>query len=142
MILDSEGVLDVYLQEYPDERIHYEKFHKYKHDPRITAAGYWLRKTSLDELPQMLNILKGEMSLIGPRPYMVGEKKILGESVDTILHVKPGITGFWQVKGRNDLSFAHRVDLDVWYIQNWSLWLDFIIFMKTFEVLVTRRGAK
>ncbi len=142
MYSGSDALLDTYLQEHPEEIGYYERYHKYRNDPRITRAGYWLRKFSLDELPQVFNILKGEMSLIGPRPYMVGEKEKLGDDVDTILHVKPGITGFWQIKGRNELSFSERVELDVWYIQNWSLWLDFIIFIKTFEVLATRRGAR
>ncbi len=142
MAVGSDAVLDAYLQAHPEEVAYYEQFHKYRNDPRITKAGYWLRRFSFDELPQMLNILKGEMSLIGPRPYMLEERSILGENVETILHVRPGLTGFWQIKGRNDLSFAERVELDVWYIRNWSLWLDFIIFIKTFEVLVTRRGAR
>jgi lipopolysaccharide/colanic/teichoic acid biosynthesis glycosyltransferase len=142
MYVNGEELLDAYLKKQPDEADYYEHYHKYRNDPRITRAGYWLRKFSLDELPQTLNILKSEMSLIGPRPYMVEEKEKLGENADTILHVKPGITGFWQIKGRNDLTFAERVELDVWYIQNWSLWLDFIIFVKTFEVLLTRQGAR
>ena len=142
MIENSEAVLQEYLTRYPEERMHYKEYHKYRHDPRITKAGSWLRKLSLDELPQILNILKGEMSLIGPRPYMVEEESNLGENAETILHVRPGITGFWQIKGRNDLTFEERMDLDVWYIRNWSLWLDLIIFFKTFEVLLTRKGAR
>ncbi len=142
MYNSSDKILREYLQHNPDEIEHYELYHKYLNDPRITRVGRWLRVSSLDELPQILNILKFDMSLIGPRPYMIDEREKLGEHIDTILHVKPGITGFWQIKGRNSLSFARRVELDVWYIQNWSLWLDFIIFVKTFEVLITRRGAK
>ena len=142
MYVESEDRLQAYLQQNPDEVHYYEKYHKYQNDPRITRVGRILRKLSLDELPQMINVLKGEMNLIGPRPYMSSEKKKIGENVDTILHVAPGITGLWQVSGRNDLDFQERVELDTWYIQNWSLWLDFIIFVKTFEVLVTRRGAK
>jgi undecaprenyl-phosphate galactose phosphotransferase len=142
MYLESESLLENYLETYPEEREHYTLFHKYRHDPRITRAGRWLRKTSLDELPQLINILKGEMSLIGPRPYMLEEEEKLGNDAKTILYVRPGITGFWQIKGRNDLTFRERKDLDVWYIQNWSLWLDFVIFMKTFEVLLTRKGAR
>jgi exopolysaccharide biosynthesis polyprenyl glycosylphosphotransferase len=142
MYVDNRHLLDKYLKAHPEEVEYYHRYHKYRNDPRITGAGKWLRKFSLDELPQILNILKGEMSLIGPRPYMVEERRKLGEAAETILHVRPGITGFWQIKGRNDLTFAERVELDVWYIQNWSLWLDFIIFVKTFEVLATRRGAR
>ena len=142
MIEENEAVLKKYLEKNPDEAEYYAKYHKYRNDPRLTKAGRLLRKLSLDELPQMINILKNEMSLIGPRPYMLSEKEKMGNAVETILHVKPGITGFWQIKGRNDLDFEERIELDNWYIQNWSLWLDFIIFIKTFEVLVTRRGAK
>lgn len=142
MYQECDRMLEAYLEAHPEERDHYAEFHKYVNDPRITAAGYWLRRYSLDELPQMLNILRQEMSLIGPRPYMLNEKAKIGSAAETILHVKPGITGFWQIKGRNERSFTERVELDVWYIQNWSLWLDFIIFIKTFVVLVTRRGAR
>ncbi len=142
MTVENEALLADYLQEYPEEAAYYAKYHKYHNDPRLTGAGRLLRKLSLDELPQMINILKNEMSLIGPRPYMVNEKKKIGDNIETILHVKPGITGFWQISGRNDLDFDERLELDTWYIQNWSLWLDFIIFIKTFEVLITRRGAR
>ena len=100
-----------------------------------------LRKLSLDELPQIFNVIRGDMSLIGPRPYMMSESKKLGDIKDVILHVKPGITGLWQVSGRNELTFDERVELDIWYIQNWSLWLDFVIFLKTFQVLLSRKGA-
>jgi exopolysaccharide biosynthesis polyprenyl glycosylphosphotransferase len=142
MYEDNEKILSEYLKAHPEEASHYERYHKYLNDPRITRAGYWLRKLSLDELPQILNVLKGDMSLIGPRPYMVSEKDKLGQKAETILHVKPGITGLWQIKGRNNLTFKERIEYDVWYIQNWSLWLDFIIFIKTFEVLITREGAR
>ena len=142
MYENNETLLADYLAKHPEEAEYYEHYHKYRNDPRITKAGYWLRRFSLDELPQLFNVLKGEMNLIGPRPYLVGEKEKLGEDAETILHVKPGITGFWQIKGRNELTFEERKELDVWYIQNWSLWLDFIIFVKTFEVLITRRGAR
>jgi undecaprenyl-phosphate galactose phosphotransferase len=139
---NSEETLEHYLQDNPDEVSYYETYHKYKSDPRVTRVGALLRKSSLDELPQIINVLKAEMNLIGPRPYMVSEKDKIGEDVETILHVKPGLTGLWQISGRNDLDFFERVTLDVWYIQNWSLWLDFIIFIKTFVVLFTRRGAR
>jgi undecaprenyl-phosphate galactose phosphotransferase len=139
---NSEAILSAYLQKHPEEVAHYATYHKYRNDPRITSVGSLLRKTSLDELPQIVNVLKFEMNLIGPRPYMINEKEKIGEEVETILHVKPGLTGLWQISGRNNLDFFERVELDVWYIQNWSLWLDFIIFVKTFVVLMTRRGAK
>jgi Undecaprenyl-phosphate galactose phosphotransferase WbaP len=142
MYENGEELLAEYLEVNPQEKAYYERFHKYHNDPRITQVGKIVRKLSLDELPQIINVLKGEMNLIGPRPYMPGEKEKMGSSTETILHVAPGLTGLWQVSGRNELDFKERVELDNWYIQNWSLWLDFIIFMKTFEVLFSRKGAK
>ncbi len=139
---ENEVLLSDYLFQNPEEIEHYSKYHKYQNDPRITEVGYWLRRFSLDELPQIINIFRFEMNLIGPRPYMINEKEKIGDDLETVLHVRPGLTGLWQISGRNDLDFFERVNLDVWYIQNWSLWLDFIIFLKTFVVLVTRRGAK
>ncbi len=142
MYPESEHLLRAYLQAHPEEIKNYSKYHKYHNDPRITGAGRYLRKFSLDELPQIINVLRFEMNLIGPRPYMISEKKKIGQDLETILHVRPGLTGLWQISGRNNLDFFERTELDVWYIQNWSLWLDFIIFLKTFVVLATRRGAK
>ena len=137
----SEEDLKDYLKENPSEVDYFNKYHKYSVDPRFTRAGKWIRKLSLDELPQIFNVLRGDMNLVGPRPYMREEGAKIESSKDIILHVKPGITGLWQVAGRNDLSFDERVDIDIWYIQNWSLWLDFVIFIKTFQVLISRRGA-
>jgi undecaprenyl-phosphate galactose phosphotransferase len=142
MYEDNEHLLQTYLKSNPKEIENYTKYHKYQNDPRVTRIGKYLRKFSLDELPQIINILRFEMNLIGPRPYMLNEKEKIGADLETILHVRPGLTGLWQISGRNDLDFFERTELDVWYIQNWSLWLDFIIFLKTFLVLVTRRGAK
>ncbi|MCK9473777.1 sugar transferase [Sulfurimonas sp.] len=140
---DSQHMLEEYLLKNPDEVEYYKKFHKYKNDPRITKVGGFLRKTSLDELPQFYNILKGDMNLIGPRPYLPQELQDIGEdNKDIILRVKPGLTGLWQVSGRNKLTFKKRVDLDVWYIQNWSLWMDFVIFLKTTKVVLLKVGAK
>lgn len=143
MYENSEKVLDKYLKSNPLELKYYKKFHKYQNDPRITKIGKILRKTSLDEIPQFFNILRGEMSLIGPRPYMIEEIDDIGEdNKDIILKVKPGITGFWQVSGRNDLSFNNRVQLDIWYIKNWSLWIDFVIFIKTIKELTSIKRIK
>jgi len=142
MYENSEAILEEYLLQNPDEVDYYEEFHKYKNDPRITKIGKLLRSTSLDELAQILNVLKGEMSLIGPRPYMLNEAKKLGEHQKFILKVKPGITGLWQVSGRNNLTFKERNELEVWYIKNWSLWGDFVIFVKTIKVVLLKVGAK
>jgi len=143
MYVDSDAILENYLNENPYEVENYKLYHKYTNDPRITRVGSFLRKTSLDEFPQFYNILQGKMNLIGPRPYMIAEKEKLGQyNEDIILKVSPGITGLWQVSGRNDLTFKQRVDLDIWYIQNWSLWMDFVIFMKTIKVVFSKVGAK
>jgi len=141
MYEDSQALLEEYLKKHPEEVAYYEVYHKYKNDPRITKVGKVLRATSLDELPQIFNIVKGEMSFIGPRPYMVEEKEKLGKDYEIILKVKPGITGLWQVSGRNDLTFKQRNELEVWYIKNWSLWLDVIIFFKTIKEVLKKTGA-
>ncbi len=141
MFEESDTLLQEYLEENPDEVNYYDRYHKYKNDPRITNIGATLRKTSLDELPQIFNVLKNEMSFIGPRPYLLNEKDKMGEESDTILTVKPGITGLWQVSGRSDIDFRSRVSLDVWYIRNWSLWLDIVILIKTIKTVLIREGA-
>jgi undecaprenyl-phosphate galactose phosphotransferase len=142
MYCDSATLLERYLSQNPHEIINYSIYHKYTFDPRITPVGKWLRSTSLDELPQLFNLLKGQMSLIGPRPYMENERVKLGSIERDILLVKPGITGLWQVSGRNTLTFEERIELDRWYIRNWSFWLDIIIFIKTIKVVLSKHGAK
>lgn len=114
---------------------------KLKNDPRVTPIGRWLRRTSLDELPQLFNVLKGEMSLVGPRPVTEEEVDWYGEHRLAYLQAAPGMTGLWQVTGRNDLDFRRRVDLDTWYVQNWSLWRDIVILLMTARAVMTRRGA-
>ncbi len=143
MYVNNEKILKDYLDKNPQEIEYYEIYHKYKNDPRITKIGKFLRSSSLDEFPQFYNILRGDMNLIGPRPYMLQEKEKIGKShEDIILKVKPGLTGLWQVNGRNKLSFKQRKELDLWYIQNWSLWIDFVIFLKTIKVVLLKIGAK
>ena len=143
MYENGDEILKDYLLKNVEEVEYYEKYHKYKNDPRITKVGKVLRATSLDEFPQFFNVLRGDMNLIGPRPYMLIEKQKIGkDNEDIILRVKPGITGLWQVSGRNNLTFNERVELDKWYIQNWSLWMDFVIFMKTIKVVFAKIGAK
>lgn len=142
MYENSDEILKEYLKANPDEVAYYEEYHKYKNDPRITKIGRILRATSLDELAQIINILKGEMSLVGPRPYMVSEGKKLAQFKETILKVKPGITGLWQVSGRNNLTFKQRNELEIWYIKNWSLWADFVILIKTVKVVLSKVGAR
>jgi len=142
MYEDSDKLLQEYLKENPDEVAYYEEYHKYNNDPRITKIGKFLRATSLDELAQIINVLKGDMSLVGPRPYMINEYDKLGDHQHLILKVKPGITGLWQVSGRNNLTFKERNELEVWYIKNWSLWEDFVIIVKTFKVVLLKVGAR
>ena len=142
MYENSDELLQKYLRNNPDEVEYYEKYHKYKNDPRITKIGKILRATSLDELAQVINVLKGEMSLVGPRPYMKNESDKLGSNQHFILKVNPGITGLWQVSGRNNLTFQERNELEIWYIKNWSLWADFVILIKTIKVVLLKVGAR
>jgi len=138
---DAEKVLQELLDKDPVARAEWDKDFKLKNDPRITRVGHFLRKTSLDELPQLINVIKGEMSLVGPRPIVQAELARYGERVELYLQVTPGITGLWQISGRNDTTYAGRVALDTWYVQNWSLWYDIAILFKTVGVVFNRRGA-
>ena len=115
--------------------------HKIMGDPRITQIGQWLRKYSLDELPQLLNVLRGEMSLVGPRMISPPELKNYGQWAMNLLTVRPGITGLWQVSGRSDISYDDRVRLDMFYIRNYSIWLDLHLLMRTFPVVFSGKGA-
>lgn len=137
----DQSFMSAWLENHPEEKAYYDLYHKYMNDPRITKVGRFLRRTSLDELPQLFNVLRGEMSLIGPRPYMVIEKNDIGKKAPLVLAVKPGITGLWQVSGRSDVHFDERVEMDVWYMKNWSLWNDVIILLKTIHTVIKRDGA-
>lgn len=142
MYLNADDILERYLEENPEAREEWERFAKLRgHDPRLTRVGRFLRKWSLDELPQLWNVLRGEMSIVGPRPYLPRERDKIGEYFDVILEVKPGITGLWQISGRNLTSFEERLRLDAYYIQNWSLWLDMKIIIRTFLVVLFGKGA-
>ena len=138
---DGDAILAKYLKENPQEVENYSIYHKYENDPRVTKIGALMRKTSLDELPQIINVLKGEMSLIGPRPYMLNEKEKIGDKLNLVLAVPPGISGLWQVSGRSDVDFHSRVEMDVYYTRNWNLWLDFVILLKTIKTVLFREGA-
>jgi len=141
MYENSDSLLASYLTKHPEEVSYYEKYHKYKNDPRVTQVGHFLRRTSLDELPQIFNVFRGDMSFIGPRPYMPKEEEKIGTEIEIILSVKPGITGLWQVSGRSDVDFFSRVNLDIWYIKNWNLWMDLVILIKTIKTVLIKEGA-
>lgn len=141
MVPDSAAVLEKLLRESPEARIEWEREFKLKNDPRITDIGDFLRRSSLDELPQLWNVLTGEMSLVGPRPVVADELEKYAEDVSYYLQVRPGMTGLWQVSGRNDVDYDTRVALDAWYVRNWSLWNDIVILLKTVKVVLARDGA-
>lgn len=141
MVHNAQEVLDDLLQRDTQARAEWERDFKLKDDPRITRIGDFLRRTSLDELPQLWNVLKGEMSLVGPRPVVRDEVERYGEQVDYYLQVRPGMTGLWQVSGRNDIDYTRRVYLDAWYVKNWSLWYDIAILVKTVRVVLHKQGA-
>lgn len=142
MYTDAEERLQEILRKDPERRREYQLYHKLSDDPRVTPIGRWLRRYSLDELPQLWNVLKGEMSLVGPRAYMPSELPKMNGLSRTVLQSRPGITGLWQVSGRNRLSFEERVNLDVHYMQNWSPWLDLYILVRTIPVVCTGKGAQ
>ncbi|MFB6230707.1 MAG: sugar transferase [Salinibacter sp.] len=125
----------------PHRRKRYEQYHKLDDDPRVTDVGQFLRRYSLDELPQLLNVIRGEMSLVGPRAYLPSELSEMDGLETVILQTPPGVTGLWQVSGRNQLTFGERTALDVHYVQNWSLWLDLYLLVRTIPTVLTGEGA-
>lgn len=142
MYKNADKILEELLEKNEELRKEWEQNHKLKNDPRITKIGKFLRKTSLDELPQIFNVLKGDMAFVGPRPVTEEElNKFYKENKKFYCMVKPGITGLWQVSGRNDISYEERVQIDKWYVINWSLWLDVIILIKTFKAIFTQKGV-
>jgi len=141
MVANAEEVLEQYLARDPALRAEWNENFKLKLDPRITRMGRFLRRTSLDELPQLWNVLRREMSLIGPRPIVTEEIPLYGDDFDIYTQVTPGMTGLWQISGRNDTTYQERVNLDVYYVQNWSTWLDIHILIHTFISALQGRGA-
>lgn len=141
MCVDAKEKLAELLEKDPEARVEWERDFKLKNDPRITKSGAFLRKTSLDELPQIFNVLRGEMSLVGPRPIIQEELERYGEHVADYLMVKPGITGMWQVSGRSDIDYTERVSLDSWYVRNWSVWIDILLLWRTVKVVASKKGA-
>ena len=142
MILGAEACLNEYLSYHPEQRREWEQDQKLAFDPRVTAIGNVLRRLSLDELPQLVNVLVGEMSLVGPRPVTEGELKHYGAAASAYLAVRPGLAGPWQVSGRNDVSYATRVAMDEAYVRNFSLWNDIVILLRTPGVVLSKKGAR
>lgn len=141
MTPDADARLEQLLLTCESSRAEWELRRKLRHDPRVTPLGRFLRETSLDELPQLWSVLKGDMSLVGPRPVTCAELTHYGDNVSHYTQVRPGITGLWQVSGRSEAEYATRVALDVWYVRNWSLWTDIVIMLKTIGVVFKRKGA-
>ena len=131
MCINADDILEDYLNKNPEAKKEYKKYKKLKDDPRVTKSGQFIRKSSMDEMPQFLNILLGHMTIVGPRPYLPRERDDMGKNFDTIVSVKPGLTGLWQVSGRSNASFEERMKLDKKYIKEKSFWLDVKIFFKT-----------
>lgn len=141
MIIDADEKLDRYLEENEEAREEYSTYKKLKDDPRITKVGHFIRNTSLDEFPQFINVLKGDMSLVGPRPYLPKEKTDMGRLYHTITKSKPGVTGMWQVSGRSEITFEDRMNMDIEYYYNWSLKTDLKLLFKTVKQVILRKGA-
>ena len=141
MVPGAEAVLELMLAEDAGLREEYVKYHKLRVDPRVTRVGRFLRRTSLDELPQLWNVLRGEMSLVGPRPYLPRESGDIGDAREEILRAPPGVTGPWQVSGRNHAVFADRIEMDIHYVRDWSVWLDLVLLARTFRALFVDKGA-
>jgi exopolysaccharide production protein ExoY len=142
MVPDAEAALSAFLDTDPEARSQWDTFQKLPNDPRVTRFGRFIRRTSLDELPQFWNVLKGEMSMVGPRPCLPEQEELYGAYWLAYCSTKPGLTGLWQVSGRNCLSYDERVQLDARYVSTWSLWLDLRILLKTVQVVLTGHGSR
>jgi len=141
MVIDAQARLQGLLESDAEMKKEWEQSHKLVNDPRVTGIGRFLRRTSIDEFPQLINVLKGEMSLVGPRPIVDDEVKKYGEDFNRVFSVKPGLTGLWQVSGRSDTDYNARVAYDTYYLQSWSGWLDLWVLFQTFGAIVRGRGA-
>ncbi|MEM6627328.1 MAG: sugar transferase [Pseudomonadota bacterium] len=141
MVIDAPMKLQAHLDANPTAAHEWARYQKLKSDPRITPIGGFVRKTSLDELPQLWNIIKGDMSIVGPRPILISQIDKHGDHFDAYKSVKPGVTGLWQINGRNETSFEERAKFDAEYAANWSFWLDLKIFLQTIPIVLFSRGA-
>lgn len=141
MCIDADKKLKEYLEQNEEAKREFEENHKLKEDPRITRLGKFIRKTSVDELPQFINVLKGDMSIIGPRPIVDGEIEKYGENKGKFLSVRPGLTGYWAANGRSDITYEERMKMELYYVDNISLKLDVQIFLKTIISVIKKEGA-
>jgi undecaprenyl-phosphate galactose phosphotransferase len=141
MVMGGDKILKAHLENNPEAAAEWKATQKLVNDPRVTRIGKFLRSTSIDELPQLINVLRGDMSLVGPRPIVRDEVSHYSNDIDYYYRVRPGVTGLWQVSGRSDTTYAERVQLDSWYVRNWSLWHDIAIMLKTFPAVFKRSGA-
>jgi Undecaprenyl-phosphate galactose phosphotransferase WbaP len=141
MHADAEQRFDELVLKDPHLKQEFEEHGKLRNDPRVTRIGRFLRRSSLDELPQLWNVLKGEMSLVGPRAYLLNQIPQLHSNTATVLRVPPGISGLWQVSGRSETTFEQRVEMDIYYVRNWSVWLDLVILARTVKNVVLSKGA-
>jgi lipopolysaccharide/colanic/teichoic acid biosynthesis glycosyltransferase len=140
-VVDSDRALNEALARDPALAAEWAATRKLVNDPRVTRIGRFLRNTSLDELPQLINVLRMEMSLVGPRPIVDSEVPLYGEAIAQYYATRPGLTGLWQVSGRSNTSYARRVQLDVWYVNNWTVWNDIAVLLKTIPAVLGRQGA-
>ena len=142
MVTDADAALERWKQSHPHlwEKYRASNF-KLADDPRVTRVGRWIRRTSIDELPQLWNVLRGDMSLVGPRPLLARELPDYGESITIYNAARPGLTGLWQISGRSSTTFEQRIAMDRWYVRNWSLWYDFVILVRTVRVVLKGEGA-
>jgi undecaprenyl-phosphate galactose phosphotransferase len=142
MAADADERLARWKEEHPDLYAEFLKTYKLRNDPRVTAPGRWLRRTSLDELPQLFNVLRGEMSLVGPRPVLQSElDEYYGSAASLYKRVRPGMTGLWQISGRSDTTYEERVTYDELYVLNWSFWYDLVILFQTAWFVIRGQGA-
>jgi Undecaprenyl-phosphate galactose phosphotransferase WbaP len=141
MVTDADAVLEQHLSRDPELRRQWELTHKLPNDPRVLPVGKLLRKSSLDELPQLWNVIRGEMSLVGPRPIVDAEVSRYGDTFAYYKMVRPGVTGMWQISGRSNTSYAERVRYDEYFVRNWSVWLDLYILFRTVKTVLLREGA-
>lgn len=139
MVVGAENMIKDFT---PEQKKEWEKNFKLEHDPRVTRIGHFLRKTSIDELPQLYNILAGQLSIVGPRPVTKEEIDKYGDKKDKILSVTPGLTGWWACNGRSDINYVERMELELYYVEHASLWLDIKIIFKTVQIVITHKGAR